>query len=88
LAPKSRRRRFENDSAFLAAVGFLKMTRLFEKADQLLAMSRGNVITGLTFSRHSSGVSGSFRAIYFIIIQLRIVRILTAFCTRCLCLVQ
>jgi hypothetical protein len=36
------------------------MTRLFEKADQLLAMSRGNVITGLTFSRHSSGVSGSF----------------------------
>jgi hypothetical protein len=61
LAPKSRRRRFENDSAFLAAVGFLKMTRLFEKADQLLAMSRGNVITGLTFSRHSSGVSGSFQ---------------------------
>jgi hypothetical protein len=38
LAPKSRRRRFENDSAFLAAVGFLKMTRLFEKADQLLAI--------------------------------------------------
>jgi hypothetical protein len=37
------------------------MTRLFEKADQLLAMSRGNVITGLTFSRHSSGVSGSFQ---------------------------
>jgi hypothetical protein len=48
-----------SDSAFLAAVGFLKMTRLFEKADQLLAMSRGNVITGLTFFRHSSGVSGS-----------------------------
>jgi hypothetical protein len=60
LAPKSRRRHFENDSAFLAAVGFLKMTRLFEKADQLLAMSRGNVLTGLTFSRHSYGVSGSF----------------------------
>jgi hypothetical protein len=36
------------------------MTRLFEKADRLLAMSRGNIITGLTFSRHSSGVSGSF----------------------------
>jgi hypothetical protein len=61
LAPKSRRRRFENDSAFLAAVGFLKMTRLFQKADQLLAMSRGNVITGLIFFRHSSGVSGSFQ---------------------------
>ncbi len=45
---------------FLAAVGFLKMTRLFEKADQLLAMSHGNVITGLIFFRHSSGVSGSF----------------------------
>jgi hypothetical protein len=40
------------------------MTRLFEKADQLLAMSRGNVITGLTFSRHSSGVSGSFKTIH------------------------
>jgi hypothetical protein len=53
-------RLFENDSAFLAAVGFLKMTRLFEKADQLLAMSHGNVITGLIFFRHSSGVSGSF----------------------------
>jgi hypothetical protein len=25
----------------------------------ILAMSRGNVVTGLTFSRHSSGVSGS-----------------------------
>jgi hypothetical protein len=60
LAPKSRRRLFQNDSAFLASVGFLKMTRLFEKADRLLAMSRGNTITGLTFSRHSSGVSGSF----------------------------
>jgi hypothetical protein len=60
LAPKSRRRLFENDSAFLASVGFFKMTRLFEKADWLLAMSRGNIITGLTFSRHSSGVSGSF----------------------------
>jgi hypothetical protein len=36
------------------------MTRLFEKADRLLAMSRGNTITGLTFSRHSSGISGSF----------------------------
>jgi hypothetical protein len=60
LAPKSRHRRFENDSAFLVAVGFLKMTRLFEKANQLLAMSRGNFITGLTFSRHSSGISGSF----------------------------
>jgi hypothetical protein len=48
----------------LAVVGFLKMTRLFEKADQLLAMSRGNVITGLTFSRHSSGVSGSFPAFW------------------------
>jgi hypothetical protein len=36
------------------------MTRLFEKADRLLAMSRENKITGLTFSRHSSSVSGSF----------------------------
>jgi hypothetical protein len=61
LAPKSRRRIFENDSAFLAQVGFLKMTRLFEKADRLLAMSRENKITGLTFSRHSSSVSGSFQ---------------------------
>jgi hypothetical protein len=62
LAPKSRRRLFKNDSAFLAPVGFLKMTRLFEKADRLLAMSRENKITGLTFSRrHSSSVSGSFR---------------------------
>jgi hypothetical protein len=60
LAPKSRRRRFENDSAFLAPVGFLKMTWLYEKANQLLAMSRGNIITGLTFSRHSSGILGSF----------------------------
>jgi hypothetical protein len=59
--PKGGSRLFENDSAFLAAVGFLKMTRLFEKADQLLAMSRRNVITGLTFSRHSSGISGSFQ---------------------------
>ena len=60
LAPKSQRRHFENDSAFLAAVGFLKMTRVFEKADQLLAMSRGNVIMGLTFSHHSSSILGSF----------------------------
>jgi hypothetical protein len=60
LAPKSRRRHFQNDSAFLAPVGFLKMTWLFEKANQLLAMSHGNIKTGLTFSRHSSGISGSF----------------------------
>jgi hypothetical protein len=46
LVPKSRRRRFENDSAFLTAVSFLKMTRLFEKADQLLAMSCGKRYNG------------------------------------------
>jgi hypothetical protein len=40
------------------------MTRLFENADRLLAMSRGNIITGLTFSRHSSGVSGSFQVMF------------------------
>jgi hypothetical protein len=53
LAPKSRRRRFQNDTAFFGA------SRLFEK-NRLLAMSRGNIITGLTFSRHSCGVSGTF----------------------------
>jgi hypothetical protein len=59
---KSRRRRFENDddSAFLAAVGFLKMTRLFEKANQLLAMSHGNVITGLTFPTTHPEFRGAF----------------------------
>jgi hypothetical protein len=60
LASKSRCRHFENDLAFLVAVSFLKMTWLFEKADQLLAMSHGNFIMGLTFSRHSSGISRSF----------------------------
>jgi hypothetical protein len=47
--------------SFLAAVGFLKMTRLFEKANQLLAMSHGNDITGLTFSCHSSSILGTFQ---------------------------
>jgi hypothetical protein len=62
--PKSRRRLFENYLAFLAPVGFLKMTRvLFEKADWLLAMSRENKITGVTSSRHSSSVSGSFQGV-------------------------
>jgi hypothetical protein len=37
------------------------MTPLFEKADWLLVMSHGNIITGLTFFPHSSGVLGSFR---------------------------
>jgi hypothetical protein len=60
---KAGSRLFENDLAFLAAVNFLKMTRLFEKANQLLVMSRGNVKTGLTFSGLSSGVSGSFNLI-------------------------
>jgi hypothetical protein len=62
LAPKSRRRLFENDLAFLAPpVSFLKMTRLFEKADRLLVMSHENKIMGLTlFLLHSSGISGSF----------------------------
>jgi hypothetical protein len=34
----------------------------FQKANRLLAMSHGNIITGLTFSRHSSGIFGELPA--------------------------
>jgi hypothetical protein len=55
------RRVFENDLAFLVPVGFLKMTWLCQKANQLLVMSRGNIITGLTFpATHPAHISGSF----------------------------
>jgi hypothetical protein len=41
------------------------MIWLFEKADGLLVISRENIIMGLTFSRHSSGIFGELPTGFF-----------------------
>ena len=59
-------RKHDHDTIFFEAVdrpsvGFLKMTWLFEKADRLFVMSRGNIITGLTFPATHPAFRGASR---------------------------